>query len=62
MLKLLLACLCVISGFFGTADAAPRPVTPRGPLTAEERNNISVFENSKASVVYISTSERVLDY
>jgi S1-C subfamily serine protease len=62
MLKVLLASLCVICGSIESAHAAPRPVTPRGPLTAEEKNNISVFENSKASVVYISTSERVLDY
>jgi len=45
-----------------TANAAPRAITPRGPLTAEEKNNIWVFDNSKASVVYISTSERILDY
>jgi len=44
------------------ADAAPRPVTPRGPLTPEEKSNIAVFEAAKGSVVYISTSERVMDY
>jgi len=49
-------------GSHGYAQALPRPVTPRGPLTPEERNNISVFESSKGSVVYISTSEQVLDY
>jgi S1-C subfamily serine protease len=43
------------------AQAGPRPVVPRGPLTAEEKANIALFENSKASVVYISTSERVLN-
>jgi S1-C subfamily serine protease len=31
-------------------------------LTPEEKNNIAVFEAAKGSVVYISTSERVLDY
>lgn len=31
-------------------------------MTPEERSNIAVFESSKGSVVYISTSERVLDY
>ncbi|MBS0416102.1 MAG: trypsin-like peptidase domain-containing protein [Proteobacteria bacterium] len=46
----------------GHAIAAPRSITPRGPLTAEEKNNIAVFENSKGAVVYISTTERVLDY
>jgi S1-C subfamily serine protease len=44
------------------AEAAPRAVTPRGPLTAEEQKNIDVFETWKGSVVYISTSERVVDF
>jgi S1-C subfamily serine protease len=44
------------------AHAGLRPVVPRGPLTAEEKANIALFENSKASVVYISTSERVLNF
>ena len=43
------------------AQAAPRTVAPRGPLTAEERANISLFDTSKSSVVYISTLERVVD-
>jgi len=57
-------CAALITVFIsvGHALAAPRAITPRGPLTAEEKNNISVFESSKGSVVYISTSERVLDY
>jgi S1-C subfamily serine protease len=44
------------------AEAAPRPITPRGELTAEERSNIEVFETWKASVVFISTSNRVVDF
>jgi S1-C subfamily serine protease len=44
------------------AEAAPRPVVPRGELTAEEKSNITIFEASKGSVVYISTSERIVDY
>jgi S1-C subfamily serine protease len=43
-------------------EAAPRPVTPRGELTGEERSNIEVFETWKASVVFISTSDRVVDF
>jgi S1-C subfamily serine protease len=31
-------------------------------LTPEEKSNIAVFESSKGSVVYISTSEQVLDF
>lgn len=38
-----------------------RPVTPRGPLAPDEQRTIDVFEKSKRSVVYISTSERVRD-
>src|SRR5512140_342050 len=57
--RMLLVALCVL---VGAAHAAPRPITPRGPLTAEEKTNSAVFESSKASVVYISTSERILDY
>ena len=34
-------------------------MTPRGELTTEERVTIDVFEKSKRSVVFISTSERV---
>jgi len=62
---LLSAICCSVLSSFGCSDyalAAPRPITPRGSLTAEEKNNIAVFEASKASVVYITTSEQVLDY
>jgi S1-C subfamily serine protease len=44
----------------GRAEAAPRPVVPRGDLTEEEKANISIFESSKGAVVYISTLDRVL--
>ncbi|HWQ38075.1 MAG TPA: trypsin-like peptidase domain-containing protein [Burkholderiales bacterium] len=43
------------------ADAVPRPVTPRGDLAADEKATIELFERSKNSVVYISTSQRVMD-
>ena len=59
---LLLAICCYVLSSFGSARAAPRPITPRGPLTTEEKSNIAVFESSKGSVVYISTSKRVLDH
>jgi S1-C subfamily serine protease len=42
--------------------AAPRPITPRGPLTQEEKSNITMFETAKSSVVYITTSERVTNF
>ena len=44
------------------AGAAPRPTTPRGALTAEEQQNIDIFEKWKASVVYIATTEQVVDF
>ena len=43
-------------------DAAPRTVTSRGELTAEERSSIDVFETWKGSVVFIATSNRVVDF
>jgi len=49
------------AGLLIPALSAALPVAPRGPLTAEERVVIDIFEKSKRSVVYISTSERVLD-
>lgn len=53
-----------LSGRFGAADppaTAHRLVTPRGELAADERSTIEVFEKSRASVVYISTSQLVQD-
>jgi len=44
------------------AEAAPRPTAARGALMAEEQQNIDIFEKWKASVVYIATSERVMDF
>lgn len=41
--------------------AEPREVTARGDLAADERATIELFEARKDSVVYISTSERVID-
>lgn len=43
------------------ADAVPRVVTPRGDLAADEKTAIELFEKAKASVVYITTREQVLD-
>lgn len=41
--------------------AEPREVVARGDLAADERATIALFEARKDSVVYISTSERVID-
>ncbi len=45
----------------GERVAAPRPVSPRGPLTPEEQRTVTLFERAKASVVYISTARQVID-
>jgi S1-C subfamily serine protease len=44
------------------ADAVPRPVTPRGELAADEKATIQLFENSRDSVVYITTRAQVQDF
>jgi S1-C subfamily serine protease len=44
------------------ADAAPRPVTPRGELAADEKSTIDLFEKSRDSVVFITTSSEVQDF
>jgi S1-C subfamily serine protease len=46
----------------GRAEAAPRPIAARGDLDPEEKINIDIFETWKASVVFISTRERVVDF
>jgi S1-C subfamily serine protease len=43
------------------ADAAPRAVTPRGDLGAEEKSTIALFEKSRDSVVFIDTRAEVRD-
>jgi len=40
----------------------PRPVAVRGPLSADERNTIAVFEAVSPSVVYITTVQHVRDF
>jgi S1-C subfamily serine protease len=59
ILQLLLA-LLLAATLMG--EAVPRPTTPRGELTDEERQNIEIFDKWKASVVYIATTERVMDF
>jgi len=43
-------------------EAEPRAVTARGDLAADEQATIQVFEQASPSVVYISTSRRVVDF
>jgi S1-C subfamily serine protease len=43
-------------------EGLPRPVLPRGDLGLEERATIDLFERSRDSVVFITTSSRVQDF
>jgi S1-C subfamily serine protease len=51
----------LIEPFLVRLTAEPRAVTPRGDLAAEERTNIEIFERTSPSVVFITTTERVLN-
>ena len=46
----------------GASAVQPRVVAPRGPLSADERNTIGVFESVSPSVVYITTAQYVRDF
>jgi len=39
----------------------PRPITPRGEMSADEKATIELFERSRDSVVFISTKQAVVD-
>ena len=43
-------------------DATPRAVTPRSELASDEKATIDLFENSRNSVVFITTSTQVQDF
>jgi S1-C subfamily serine protease len=46
----------------GTPAVAPRPVTPRGDLAADEQATISLFKQAGPSVVFITTLTERFDY
>ena len=46
----------------GNAWPQPRPVTPRGPLDAQEQNNIAVFRKVSPSVAHITTLAQQRDF
>jgi S1-C subfamily serine protease len=50
-----------IEELFVRFQAEPRPVMARGELAADEQTTIAIFESISPSVVYITTSGRVLD-
>ena len=50
--------ISLFSGNCAALEAAPRPVTPRPPLTSSESNVVSLFENDAPSVAYIYIEKR----
>ncbi|TXI20468.1 MAG: PDZ domain-containing protein [Roseateles sp.] len=55
VLALLPALLCAPLPAHANGSTQPRAITPRGPLDAEESNNINVFRKTSPSVVHITT-------
>ncbi len=51
----------LIQAEFLAGRAEPRVVTPRGDLAEDERATIALFEQARGSVVFIATTERVLN-
>lgn len=47
----------LLSGVSSAHAAAPRAVTPRGPLGEDEKTNITLFKSASPSVVHITTLE-----
>lgn len=54
--------LPLIERFFAPSFAPQRVVTARGDLAADEKATIELFENSKDSVVFITTKQQVQDF
>jgi S1-C subfamily serine protease len=50
-----------VESLLTSEQAVPREITPRGDLAADEQTTIAVFEAANPSVVYITTTRRVLD-
>ena len=44
-----------------TRDVVPRHVAARRDLASDEKTTIELFQKAKGSVVYINTSQRVMD-
>lgn len=54
--------LPLIENIFAPSSAPQRVVTARGDLAADEKSTIELFENTKDSVVYITTKQQVQDF
>jgi S1-C subfamily serine protease len=61
LLMLLWYSLPAIEAWWAPTEAPPRTVVARGDLAADEKATITLFEKSRDSVVYISTSSLVRD-
>jgi S1-C subfamily serine protease len=53
--------LPAVEAWFAPREGAPRTVTARGDLAADEKATIELFEKSRDTVVYISTAQLVRD-
>ena len=66
LIALLSAVVLTVSGPLAAAPAtgaaAPRAVSSRGDLAADEKSTIALFEHTRDSVVFISTSAVVQDF
>jgi S1-C subfamily serine protease len=51
-----------LEGLLPREAATPRAITPRGELAADEQSTIELFERSRDSVVFISTTQRVVEF
>lgn len=51
-----------VERLLGLGAAAPRAVTPRGELASDEQSTIDLFERSKDAVVFITTTQRVMEF
>lgn len=51
----------ILQNWLMTQTIHPRVVTPRGDLAADEKNTIDIFLSTSPSVVFITTTEQVLD-
>ena len=51
-----------IEAWLAPSDAAPRTVTARGDLAADEKATIELFEKARDSVVFITTRSQVRDF
>ena len=66
LVSILIAGFCLLflqaDAFAQNRQATPRPVAPRGELTAEEKLTIDLFERARESVVFITTRAQVRDF